>query len=506
MVKYILRRVAISLVVLLVGSVLLFFLVTISGDPLEDLRESQSPNRDNQMRQRTANMGLNTPWWERYLVWLQGASRCVIGQCDLGTNREGVQVLGMLGTAASSTLRLVILATILSIVIGIALGILTAIRQYSGFDYAVTFMAFLFFSLPVFWAAVLLKEYAAIRFNNWLADPNISVTFMLVMGLIAAFSVQLAVGGPWKRRLISAAVVFVFVVGILYYFDAVRWFSQPSVGLPIYILSALGAGVLVLGMTMGFGNRGVLYSVGATVAIGIISYSFLRGQLLSNPSAVLLLGSFAFAIAVAVAVSFLFGGFSRKHAIGLSISTASVMSFLALVDLMLTNWTNYYAINKRPIPTIGAVTPNLNGDFWQSFIDVATHLLLPTTVLMLVSLAGYTRYTRASMLEVLNQDYIRTARSKGLPERTVITKHAFRNSLIPLTTIIAFDFAGLIGGAVITETVFGWKGMGELFKTGLQNVDPQPVMAFFLVTGIAAITMNLVADLLYAVLDPRITR
>jgi peptide/nickel transport system permease protein len=110
------------------------------------------------------------------------------------------------------------------------------------------------------------------------------------------------------------------------------------------------------------------------------------------------------------------------------------------------------------------------------------------------------------MLDVLNQDYIRTARSKGVSERKVITRHAFRNSLIPLATIVAFDFAGLIGGAVITETVFGWQGMGALFKLGLDTVDPAPVMAFFLVTGTAAVLMNLIADIAYAFLDPRIAR
>ena len=110
------------------------------------------------------------------------------------------------------------------------------------------------------------------------------------------------------------------------------------------------------------------------------------------------------------------------------------------------------------------------------------------------------------MLEVLNQDYIRTARSKGVSERKVITRHALRNALIPLTTIVAFDFANLIGGAVITETVFAWQGMGTLFKDGLQAADPMRVMGFFLVTGTAAVVMNMLADLAYAFLDPRISR
>lgn len=139
-------------------------------------------------------------------------------------------------------------------------------------------------------------------------------------------------------------------------------------------------------------------------------------------------------------------------------------------------------------------------------MDTSTHLILPTLSLTLMSIAGYTRYTRASMLEVLGQDYVRTARAKGLPEHTVMTRHAFRNALLPVTTIVAFDFASLIGGAVITEKVFGWKGMGELFETALRQVDPDPVMAFFLVTGGIAVLMNMFADIMYAYIDPRIRR
>jgi peptide/nickel transport system permease protein len=123
---------------------------------------------------------------------------------------------------------------------------------------------------------------------------------------------------------------------------------------------------------------------------------------------------------------------------------------------------------------------------------------------MLISVAGYVRYSRASLLEVLNQDYIRTARAKGLTERTVIMRHAFRNSLIPLTTIMAFDFAGLLGGAIITEQVFAWRGMGTLFNTGLAKFDLNLVMAVVLITSISALVFNLIADLVYSALDPRI--
>jgi peptide/nickel transport system permease protein len=144
------------------------------------------------------------------------------------------------------------------------------------------------------------------------------------------------------------------------------------------------------------------------------------------------------------------------------------------------------------------------GSFWVEGIDAFTHLLLPTVALLLIGFAGYTRYARASLLEVLNQDYIRTARAKGLTERTVVMRHAFRNALIPLTTLVAFDFAAVIGGAVITERVFAWSGMGNLFISSLARVDLNPVMGFFLITGTLAIFFNIVADLVYTLLDPRI--
>jgi peptide/nickel transport system permease protein len=133
-----------------------------------------------------------------------------------------------------------------------------------------------------------------------------------------------------------------------------------------------------------------------------------------------------------------------------------------------------------------------------------THLILPTISIILISLASYTRYSRASMLEVMGQDYVRTARAKGLSERVVVTRHAFRNALIPLATIVAFDIGGMIGGAVITENVFSFQGMGQLFLTGIKNIDPNPVMGVAIVTGITAVVFNLLADLAYSALDPRV--
>ena len=114
------------------------------------------------------------------------------------------------------------------------------------------------------------------------------------------------------------------------------------------------------------------------------------------------------------------------------------------------------------------------------------------------------RFTRASMLETLESDYVRTAKAKGLPAMQVILRHAFRTALIPVMTVITISFATAIEGAVITERVFGWQGMGSLFIEGLNEVDPYPVMGFLVVASVSIVVMNAVADVLYAYLDPRI--
>ena len=123
---------------------------------------------------------------------------------------------------------------------------------------------------------------------------------------------------------------------------------------------------------------------------------------------------------------------------------------------------------------------------------------------MLISFAGYTRYSRGGMLEMMNQDYIRTARAKGLPERTVVVRHAFRNSLIPITTIVATDVGALIGGAIITERSSRSAAWARCSSTASSTRDPNPVMAYFVVIAIFAITFNLLADLAYSALDPRV--
>jgi peptide/nickel transport system permease protein len=500
---FILRRFGSSFLVLLGASVLLYVLTINSGDPLADLRESNAENREYLMQQRSDYMNLEMPWYQRYWTWLTGVGKCFVGQCDLGTNRQGQEVVDLLGLAAASTLRLVLLATVLAIVFGIIVGILTAIRQYAGMDYAVTFLTFLFFSLPVFWAAVLLKEYLAIGFNDWIADPSFTWPAAIALGLILGVVLQAVLAGSPKRRLFTFLGAFVFTVLAIPYLDWLNFALYPQLGPVVIALVGAAAAVGATVLTAGLNNRRVLYAGLVTAALGVVAY-YATYALLWDPNWLIVAGLAVVLVAVAVAVGRLMGGYSKGTATIVSLITAVVMGLLIITEHVFRAWPGYLEIVGRPIATIGSQTPNFSGTFWEDFLDKGTQLLLPTILLALVSIATYSRYTRASMLEVSQQDYIRTARAKGLGERQVILKHAFRNSLIPITTIMAFDFAALIGGAVITEQVFGWKGMGDLFRVGLMNVDPAPVMAFFLVTGTAAVLFNLLADILYAVLDPRI--
>lgn len=136
--------------------------------------------------------------------------------------------------------------------------------------------------------------------------------------------------------------------------------------------------------------------------------------------------------------------------------------------------------------------------------DWAAHLVLPTIVLAMTSFAAWSRYVRSSMIEVQHSDYVRLARGKGLDRRHVLLRHSLRTALIPLTTVVALDAAVLFSGAVVTETVFQWHGMGDLLVTAIRAHDIYVVMAWLLVVAVIVVVLNLLADLLYAVLDPRI--
>ena len=138
------------------------------------------------------------------------------------------------------------------------------------------------------------------------------------------------------------------------------------------------------------------------------------------------------------------------------------------------------------------------------FFELLRDITLPVMSLSILFISADSRFGRASMLETLNQDYIRTARAKGLDERKVVWKHALRNALIPLVTLWALNFSALMGGSVVTESIFSWPGLGPAFIRGLTSADLNLVLGIVLLTGTITVVFNLVADVMYGVLDPRI--
>jgi peptide/nickel transport system permease protein len=178
----------------------------------------------------------------------------------------------------------------------------------------------------------------------------------------------------------------------------------------------------------------------------------------------------------------------------------------------------FFAVHLRWLPSQGIVdarsapaafnTPQYWTGFWAdplpNLLDIGRHLILPVVTLVAVSVAADSRFVRSSMLDTLSQDYVRTARAKGLPRRRVIFRHGFRNAMLPILTTMSLNIAFLFSGAIVTETVFSWPGMGRLYFEGVQNRDYFLLMGILLIGSLLVIVMNIVADILYALADPRI--
>jgi peptide/nickel transport system permease protein len=318
---YVVRRLLYSIVVLIAASFLVFTFVAVSGDPLAALRIT--PDVSPQTVQNIVDRKhLDDPIVVRYLYWVKEAVTDNFGTTLLD-NRP---ILPDLWRVMKNTLQLVIAAELIAVILAVGIGVYSALRQYSPFDYTATTFSFLGLATPVFWLGLML---------------------------------QVAVVQIYER----------------------------------------------------------------------------------------------------------------------------------------TGHTLF------PIANLNSVDP---GGGFSFIIDRAHHLVLPVAVLMVANVASYSRYMRASMLEVVNSDYVRTARAKGLPERRVTMKHAFRNALIPLVTVVALNFSALFGGAIVTETVFSLDGMGLYFINALLTNDPYPVMAWLMITATVIIVFNLFADIAYGLLDPRV--
>ncbi|HEX6383182.1 MAG TPA: ABC transporter permease [Anaerolineae bacterium] len=173
--------------------------------------------------------------------------------------------------------------------------------------------------------------------------------------------------------------------------------------------------------------------------------------------------------------------------------------FIALLSIYIFS-VNFQRWGLPNLPAVGMFDPKVG----KTPTQVALHMILPVLSLSVVSIAAYSRYIRSTMLEVLNQDYIRTARAKGLGSRYVIFVHALKNASLPIVTVIGLDIPLLLGGAVVTERIFAWPGMGRLFLDHVSRSDWAVVMGILMLLSVAVIVFQIITDLTYAVLDPRI--
>jgi peptide/nickel transport system permease protein len=173
--------------------------------------------------------------------------------------------------------------------------------------------------------------------------------------------------------------------------------------------------------------------------------------------------------------------------------------FIAIVLILI------FAVGLNWLPAGGTMSVGAASGNAGTFADRLPYLVLPVLALTVLQMASYARYSRSAMIEAMGHDFVRTARAKGLMERTVVLKHGFRNALIPIITVIALNTSGLLSGAVIAESVFAYQGVGKTILDAILQNDFNVAMVSFLITIAMVLFMNLVADLLYAVVDPRIS-
>jgi peptide/nickel transport system permease protein len=505
---FIVRRLGVLGVILFGSSFILYNMAAIAGDPIRDLRLSTDPGAEQQIIDLTRLLRLDVPPPLRYFIWLKGVLGIFVGNPDFGVTRDNSLVVDQIANAIPVTIRLVTAATIVAIVLGIALGVTSALRQYSRFDYGMTFFAFLLYSLPIFWVAVLLKQFLAIQFNDFLANSTVHRNTIILFSLVSAIFWGSLLGRRRKTFWISFVCVAFGTASLLIFMNLREWYADPRLGPIVIFVLSVGIAFGVTHLSVGLSNRAALRASLTMAFFALLAY-FPVQRFFTPETSLMQLFLLLFAtIGVATASSFFFSRIDRGPLIRTTIITAFLSALLIVVDKYMQTWKFYMeedAINFRPIPTVGQISDLLPQDnFWIRTLDILVHLFLPTIALTLISFAGYTRFSRGTLLEVLNQDYIRTARAKGLTERTVIMRHAFRNTMIPLTTIMVVDFAGIIGGAIITERVFGWYGMGTLFNNAINGQDLNLLMGVFFITASLSVLANLVADLLYSALDPRI--
>ena len=255
-----------------------------------------------------------------------------------------------------------------------------------------------------------------------------------------------------------------------------------------------------------------LWVYGKKILTGNLGFSYFQGKPVLElilekipPTALLILTAMCFAIIVGV----LTGVIVAQHPTSAGSAVVTILSLFGFA--MPVFWLGImfilvFSLYLPLFPGHGLMTVGTAEGFWGTVRDILHHLVLPATTLGIIYVAQYSRLSRASMLEVIGSDYIRTARAKGLPERKVVYKHALRNAVLPVVTVAGIQLGHILAGAILVETVFSWPGMGRLMFEGILRRDYPLIMGILIFSSVMVIIANLLTDILYGVLDPRIRR
>lgn len=239
------------------------------------------------------------------------------------------------------------------------------------------------------------------------------------------------------------------------------------------------------------------FSLQHQIPVSTLLGQYLWSSFLLALVSLLLYWTLSLAVGVLAAVR-PYGGFDRV----VTLLVFAAMSFpVFFLCLLLIKW---FAVDLGWLPVGGMISIGSNATGWAYALDVARHMVLPVLTLVMLQAGGLTRYVRASMLDALAMDCVRTARAKGLPERVVILRHALRNALLPLIALLGFELPGLFAGAIVTEKIFNWPGVGHIHIDTLAARDYPVLMSFTLLLAVLTIVGNLLADVLSALADPRI--
>jgi len=352
-----------------------------------------------------------------------------------------------------------------------------------------------------------------------------TIPVLIGITLITYFILLLAPGGPLARfaqnpKITQAQVeAFQRRWGLL---DPIplqycKWLGVCG-DKPFLINALPGGAVDIAGLHIELpgGDNGVLH--------GDLGYSIVDGRPVTEVIATRILPTLILAgtaYVIWITIAFLAGVYAAVRRYSLFDSVLTVVNYVGYslptfwLGIMLISF--FAAPPLKWFPVGGMWTtrtvPTFGSDAYWAFLaaqplaalyDLGSHLVLPVFTLVVVSIAFDSRFIRASMLDSLNQDFVRTARAKGLPERTVVFKHALRNALLPVITNIGLEIPFLFTGAIITETIFSWPGMGRQFITAVEGFDYPVLMGILLVAAVLVVLANLLADIAYAIVDPRV--